>query len=153
MDDRAICLAFLKNPSVYPDNPNKGLRRGYGPFNSYVDKCRKLGYNKEIDELLTPVNPFVPIKTNVILIKTVISPIKLIPIPVPRKTNIETKRSISPTKTNTSIHGLLTKQDVVTLTGNINVDEHLLSYVDTKTLNRSDVNAYTKQILDDQKFW
>ena len=27
MDDHNICLKFLENPDVYPDNPNKKLKK------------------------------------------------------------------------------------------------------------------------------
>jgi hypothetical protein len=46
-----ICQKFLDNPEI---NPEKGtrLRRNMGPFNGYVDLCRELGYNDEVDILL-----------------------------------------------------------------------------------------------------
>jgi len=52
MNEHTICRNFLNNTKVYPDNPNKILKWKYGPFNNYVQKCRDLGYNKEVDELL-----------------------------------------------------------------------------------------------------
>lgn len=46
-----ICLKFLENPKI---NPEKGtnLKRGFKPFNSYVDLCRELGYDDEVDIIL-----------------------------------------------------------------------------------------------------
>jgi len=49
--------------------------------------------------------------------------------------------------------GLLTKNDNITLTGNIDTDIILLSNIDNNTLNQLDINSYSKKILDDQNFW
>lgn len=140
MDDQAICVAFLKNPNVYPDNPNKGLRRGFGPFNGYVQKCRNLGYNKEIDQLLnTPKSDM----KSVNVLPKMVSVNKMIPIPVPRKMEGKYEKK----------EPLLTKKDVFTVTGNVDVDKMLFPYVGTKELSKLPINVYTKNILKDQKFW
>lgn len=46
-----ICRKFLDNPKINPEK-GTGLRRNYGPFNSYIKMCRELGYHDEVDEIL-----------------------------------------------------------------------------------------------------
>ncbi len=40
-----LCRRFIANPKVYPDNPNKRLIFGKGPYNRYVELCEERGYH------------------------------------------------------------------------------------------------------------
>lgn len=56
-----ICKKFLANPNI---NPEKGtrLRRGYMPFNNYINLCRELGYDNEVELLLNPNKPIIKVE-------------------------------------------------------------------------------------------
>jgi len=39
LTQRELCLNFLNNPEVHPDNPSKRLRKGKGPYDKWVKLC------------------------------------------------------------------------------------------------------------------
>lgn len=41
--ERQLCLNFVNNPNVHPDNPSKSMREGKGPFNNYMLMCEDNG--------------------------------------------------------------------------------------------------------------
>ena len=38
-NEEELCIKFLRNPSVYPNNPNKKLVYGKNPYNYFVNLC------------------------------------------------------------------------------------------------------------------
>lgn len=39
LTQRELCLNFLNNPTVHPDNPSKKLQKGRGPYDKWVKLC------------------------------------------------------------------------------------------------------------------
>lgn len=48
-----ICRKFLAAPHLNPREEGKKLVANKGPYNNLIDLCRKYGYNKEVDQLLS----------------------------------------------------------------------------------------------------
>ena len=104
MDDNdTICRKFLENPKVNPQT-GKILQKGKGPYMKYIQICRDLGYNEEVDKLLSGV---------------VVSP-KVIKSPKPNTKSVAIPVNTSPIQSQ--------------LTGNLDVDKYIIINLDLDSL-------------------
>ncbi len=59
-----LCCKFISNPTVHPDNPNKRLIKGKGPYNNYISLCRQYGFNVDKFSLKLEINIPKPLAIN-----------------------------------------------------------------------------------------
>src|SRR5579862_75327 len=94
MDNReTICRKFLANPNINPQN-GKRLVKNKGPYNKFVNICRELGYDKEVDALETIKSPKVSKS-----VRASRSPTKTIVVSSKERSPSPTRSPKSPTKT------------------------------------------------------